>query len=186
MQRSPHPRSRESDKVLSDKECRDIMELNTLSHSERNEEKNNQSNYNFRTFVFAMAQQFKIDTLIDSGPFIEKQRRGRDSALSEQFGVMHHKTAIAKTALERETESLKIDIKRAEREMIEAADRLKKIQADKQVKVLKNELRKKEDSIFMDQMRLDLQLEQEIEALKSRSGLRAKVERHYLINISGK
>ena len=176
----------ESGKVLSDAVCRDIMELNVLSLSERNEAKNNQNNYNSRTFVSATIQPFKVDTLIDSEQFIEKRLLGRDSALSEQFGVMRHKTAIAKTALEREAESLKVDIKRAEREMTEAADRLKRIHADKQVKILKNDLRKKEDSIFMDRMRLDLQLEQEIEALKSRSGLRAKVQRHYLINVINK
>lgn len=175
-----------SGKVLSDAACRDIMELNVLSHSERNEAKNNQSNYNSRNFVSATIQPFRVDTLIDTEQFIQKRLRGRDSALSEQFGVMRHKTAIAKTALEREAESLKVDIKRAEREMTEAADRLKRIHADKQVKILKNDLRKKEDSIFMDRMRLDLQLEQEIEALKSRSGLRATVQRHYLINVIGK
>lgn len=176
----------ESGKVLSDAVCRDIMELNVLSHNERNEEKNNQNNYNSRTFVSAMIQPFKVDTLIDTEQFIQKRLLGRDSALSEQFGVMRHKTAIAKTALERDAESLKVDIKRAEREMTEAADRLKRIQADKQLKILKNELRKKEDSIFMDRMRLDLQLEQEIEVLKSRSGLRATVQRHYLIDVIGK
>lgn len=174
-----------SGKVLSDAQCRDVMEFNVLSHSEKNEAEKGGKNYNSRNFVSATIQPFKIDTLIDGEQFIEKQLRGRDSALSEQFGVMRHKTAIAKTALERETESLKADIKRAEREMTEAADRLKRIHADKQLKVLKNELRKKEDSIFMDRMRLDLQLEQEIEALKSRSGLKSVVQRHFLVVVSG-
>lgn len=176
----------DSGRVLSDAACREVMELNVLSHSERNEDKNSRRNYNSRNFVALTTQPFKVDTFVDGERFIEKRLSDRDSALAEQVGVMRHKAAIAKTALERDTEILKVDVKRAERELAEAADRLKKIQADKQVKVLKNELRKKEDSIFMDQMRLDLQLEQEIEALKSRNGLRAKVERHFLINVSGK
>ncbi|MEG0467872.1 MAG: hypothetical protein RR551_06245 [Mucinivorans sp.] len=159
------------------------MELNVLSYSEKNEGKKSQPNYNSRNFVSTMVHPFKVDTLIDGGWFVDRRLSERDFALSEQVGLMRHKTAISKTALERETESLKIDIRRAEREFSDSNDRLKRIQTDKQVKVLKNELRKKEDSIFMDRMRLDVQLEQQIEALKSCNGLKARVERHYLINV---
>lgn len=176
----------DSGRVLSDAACREVMEHNVLSYSEENEAKNNRRNYNSRNFVSLTTQPFKVDTLVDGNLFVEKRFAERDSALAEQVGVMRHKTAIAKTALERDTETLKVDIKRAERELAEAVDRLKRIQADKQVKVLRSELRKKEDSIFMDRMRLDVQLEQEIEALKSRSGLKAKVERHFLINVIGR
>lgn len=172
--------------VLSDQACRDIMELNVLSYNEKNEGNNKRRNYNSRNFVFSSVQPFKVDTYVDSNTFIGKHLSEKDSALAEHVSLMRHKIAIAKSALERDTENLKVDIKKAERELAEAVDRLKRIQADKQVKVLKNELRKKEDSIFMDRMRLDLQLEQDVEALKSRKGLKAQVQRHYLINVCGK
>ena len=73
----------------------------------------------------------------------------------------------------------------AEQALNNATDRLQKISADKQLKLLQHELKKKEDGLFFDQMRLDLQLEEEIKAFVDNAKMTAKVQRQFIIEVEG-
>lgn len=174
----------ESDKILSDKECREIMALPTVHFAEEKVAENCRENYNSRIFtVGSVLKPDRIDALVPTDEYIEKRLRERDSTQAEELATMKRRTAVAKTGLERDVAALDARIKVAEKEVEEAPDRLSKIQADKRLKVLRHELRQKQDNLFLDRMRLDLQLEQEVEAFVAGQQLKATVRRHYLIEV---
>lgn len=174
-------------RILPDKECRELMELPVVGFSEERVTENARKNYNSRIFTSQTElQPRQIDTLLPTDDFIQKRLQERDSEQAGQIGVMKHKTAIAKTRLEREADALAGQIKTAEQSLAEAPDRISRIQADKKLKVLQAELRRKQDGLFMDRMRLDWKLEQEIEEFVSGQQLTARVQRHFLIEVRGK
>lgn len=174
----------ESGKVLSDKECCEIMALPTVHFTEEKVAENCRENYNSRIFTVAsVLKPDRIDALVPTDEYIEKRLRERDSTQAEELAAMKRRTAVAKTRLERDVAALDARIKVAEKEVEEAPDRLSKIQADKRLKVLRHELRQKQDNLFLDRMRLDLQLEQEVEAFVAGQQLMATVQRHYLIEV---
>lgn len=175
-----------SGKTLSDRECRRIMELPVHSYTEEKTGEYVRKNYNSRIFTSQTElNPRQIDTLLPTDDFIQRRLQEKDSAQAGQIGVMKHKTAIAKTRLEREADALAGQIKAAEQSLADAPDRISRIQADKKLKVLQAELRRKQDDLFMDRMRLDLQLEQDIEAFIAGQQLTARVQRHYLIEVRG-
>ncbi|WP_288940730.1 SNF2-related protein [uncultured Alistipes sp.] len=177
----------ESGAQLTDAECRAIMALPTVDFTEEKVAENSRENYNSRIFTVGTPQRpDRLDTLVSTEECIARRLSERDSALAEELGAMKRRTAVAKTGLEREVTALNARIRVAERELTEASDRLGKIQADKRLKVLQHELRKREDSLFLDRMRLDLQLEQEAEAFVAGQQLTASVARHYIIDVKGK
>lgn len=171
---------------LSDADCRSIMELPTVDYTEEKVAENCRENYNSRIFtVGTPARPDPVDTLILTEEFVARRLTERDSAQAEELMRMKRRTAVAKTGLEREVAALEARIKVVQREVEEAEDRIGKIQADKRLKLLRRELQQKQDSLFLDRMRLDLQLEQEIDAFVAAQQLTATVQRHYLIEVHG-
>lgn len=176
-----------SGKILSDTECRRIMGLLVLGYTEEKTGEYVRKNYNSRIFTSQTEHHPRqIDTLLPTDDFIERRLREKYSVQAEQIAVMKHRTAIAKTGLERELVALKGQIKAAEQEVAAAPDRISRIQADKKLKILQAELRRKQDSLCMDRMRLDLKLEKEIETFIVDQLLTARVQRHYLVEVRGK
>ena len=175
-----------SGKILSDKECREIMELPVVDYEEERVAPNVRKNYNSRIFTSQTdLNPRQMDMLIPTEEFIDKRLNDRDSAQAEQIGVMKHKAAIAKTGLERDVDAITRQIKDVELSLSEAPDRISRIQADKKLKVLQAELRRKHDGLFMDRIRLDLQLEKDIETFIDDQQLTVRVQRHYLIEVRG-
>ncbi|MFI3262504.1 MAG: DEAD/DEAH box helicase, partial [Rikenellaceae bacterium] len=104
----------QSGKTLSNTDCKVIMNL-PIKEFEEKSKNDNQPNYNSRIFVGGYSRPNPLDTLIDRESYITKQLTESESAAAEEVSVMKRKTAIAKSALEREAESLKVEIKRAEK-----------------------------------------------------------------------
>lgn len=104
---------------------------------------------------------------------------------AEQIELLNRKTAVAKTKLERSLDEIKAKIKTAEQALSNANDRLQKISADKQLKLLQHELKKKEDGLFFDQMRLDLKLEEEIKVFVDNEKMIAKMQRQFIVEVEG-
>lgn len=108
------------------------------------------------------------------------------SEQAEQIELLKRKTAVAKSKQERLLDEIKTQVKIAEQTFNNAADRLQKISEDKELKLLQHELKKKEDGLFFDQMRLALQLEEEIKEFVDHEKMTAKVQRQFIVEVEGK
>lgn len=172
----------ESSKLLSDSDCRSVLELPVKECYEKSENKR-QRNYNSRIFVASSEQPHPLDRAIDRDKYISKELAENEGVTAEHISTLKRRAAIVKIAREREVEGLKIEIKRAEKMLSDVADRISKIKADKQLKVLRSDLHKREDSLFMEGMRLDIALEEQIKAFVSEQRFSAEVLRHFLIEV---
>lgn len=173
----------ETGTVLSDEACREIMELPVLEYSE-NSRGNMRRNYNTRMLA-PDTQTDPIDSLVPAERFIQKYLGERNTKEAEEIDTMKRKTAVAKTALEREVKMSEAKVKEAERVLADAPDRISKIRADKNLKLMQAELRQKRDNLFMERMRLDLKLEEQINAFIDTQRFTAKLLRHYVIEVRG-
>lgn len=177
----------ETGKILPDSDCREIMDLPLVDYFEGKIESKVRRDYNFR--IFTVDRDLKpcpLDGIVPTDHYIQKSISGKNSVTSEQIGLMRRRTAIAKTALERDVEKLKSEIKSTEKELSNATDRIGKIHVDKRLKVLRNDFRKREDALFMDRMRLDLELEKEIEEFAHEQEVTVNVLRHYHLVVGGR
>ena len=131
-------------------------------------------------FGVSSEQPHPLDRGIDKDKYISKELTDSEGVTAEHISTLKRRAAIVKTAREREVEGLKTEIKRAEKVLSDVADRIIKIKADKQLKVLRSDLHKREDSLFMEGMRLDIALEEQIKAFASEKRFSAEVLRHFL------
>ncbi|MCC8019183.1 MAG: hypothetical protein LIO85_05365 [Rikenellaceae bacterium] len=172
-------------RIIPDNECRKIMELPVVSYTENRLNLNIRKNYNSRNYTaVGMEERGELDIHVPADDFIRKHTDDRNAAHKEEIENLTRKTAIAKTGLEREVNVLKSQIKQTQQEVYNATDRIGKLQAGKRLKILRQELRRREDTLFLDRMRLDLQLEERIKQFIENQRFTAEVTRHYLIEVS--
>lgn len=97
------------------------MALPVLSYTEERGDENVRKSYNSRIFTSQTELNPRpIDLLLPAAGFIQRRLNERDSEQAGQTGVMKHKTAVAKTRLERKVDSVTRDIKAAEKSVAEA------------------------------------------------------------------
>lgn len=176
-----------SGKALSDEECCEIMGLPILEFSETRDSEVYRNSYNSR-LLFGRPRDavHSLDKLIPTEKYIQKRLEERNTAQAEEIENMKRKTALAKTVLERTVDGIKAQSKEAEQELSAASDRISKLAADKKLKLLQSELRRRQDGLFLDGMRLDLQLEEQIKVFIEGEQLMAKLDRQYVIEVEGR
>lgn len=170
----------ESGQALSSDECEKIFNLPVVSYITDGRK----TEYWLRGST-GQKGHCELDGSISSNEYIDKYLNEHKGEQAERIELLKRKTAVAKTKLERSLDEIKAQIKTADQALSNAADRLQKISADKQLKLLQHELKKKEDGLFFDQMRLDLQLEEEIKAFVDNEKMTAKMHRQFVIKVEG-
>lgn len=161
------------------------MTLPVVSYKEKFDNQT-RCNHNSRIFVAANDAMHPLDRSLTIDDCMAKYKGERDGVVAEQVDVIKRQTAIAKSRLERGGENLRGEIKSAEKDLSVAKDRLSKIKADKSLKLLRRDLQRFEDSLFMEGMRLDVELQQQIDNISDKQQLTTTVQRHFLIEIKGK
>ena len=177
----------ESGKVLTDEECRKIMSLPVLDYTETQDSGLYRNSYSSRMLTGSYESKLHpLDQIVHTEAYVQRRLEERNTVQTEEIENMKRKTALAKTGLERALDGIRAQIKEAEQQLSVASDRISKITADKKLKLLQSELRKRQDSLFLDGMRFDLQLEEQIKAFIEGEELTAKLSRQYVVRIVGK
>lgn len=169
-----------SGQALSGDECKRIFNLPVVSYITDGRK----TEYWLRGST-GRSGHHELDSYIPVNEYIDKYLNEHKGEQAEQIELLKRKTAVAKTKLERSLDEIKEQIKMAEQALSNVADRLQKISADKQLKLLQHELKKKEDGLFFDQIRLDLQLEEKIKAFVDNEKMTAKMQRQFVIKVEG-
>lgn len=169
----------ESGKVLNDDECRTIMDSLVANYSETG----NRTAYWLRNST-GSAKSHAIDQYVPKDEMIQKYTDSKSSAQSEEIDRIKLRSANAKSALEHSLDDMKLQVKSTKQELeAETGDRLKELTIGKQLKTLEQELRKKEENLFFEQMRLDVDLEAQIAEFLNNTKLTVNVRRQFLLKI---
>jgi len=163
-------------RTLSDKECCNIMALpvvNFTAHGEAIGQRN--------AHLLPEPASHPLDALIDSDVYIKRYAEESDPAVAEEVQRLRLMTEDQKAALERNLSELRRGLAGPS----SAANVSEKILAEKRRAVLEQEFKQKEQSLFMDKMRLDVALEEKIKEITEQAKLKATATRLFLIMVTG-
>lgn len=126
----------------------------------------------------------ELDRLVPKDELLAKQADKLSPAQAEEVDEMKLRTTAKKNALTRELAELDTQGKAAEAERAAVTnDRLKLLALEKKANLLRQEYLKKQESQFLDAMRLNLELERQIKEFTEKEKLTAKVTREFVVEV---
>lgn len=166
----------ESGEALSDTECRELLSLPAEAYTE--------SEHKTSHWLKSIGKPHELDRLISTDALLAEQRDKLSPAQAEEVERMKLRTATKKNDLARELSELETQVKAAdaERESI-TGDRLRLLALEKKATLLRQEYMKKQESQFFDSMRLDMELEQQIQEFIDQEKMTAKVTREFIVRV---
>lgn len=166
--------------MLTHDECADIMALPVASFDSSHDI------FGERNGISKRKRSHEFDRLIDTDLYIKRALSEMDGAVQEEIKRLKTTTQDRKIALERKIETLRNEVKA----LINTTDRAnsiaEKIQAEKRKTVAQKELKQREQQLFLDGMRLDVELEEQITKLTDDMKFTAVVERQFVTKVEGK
>ena len=93
------------------------------------------------------------------------------------------KASRQKSALEKNIADARQDVKKAREKLTTATDRLMELKIQKELNVLEKELKKKEEDLFLDQARIDIATEDEIDNIRGTDGIEFKLYQIFDVEI---
>jgi hypothetical protein len=163
-------------RALNDKECHDIMALPLVSFTAHGEAIGQRNAH-----LLPEPVPHLLDAMIAPDAYIKRYAEESDPAVAEEVQRLRLMTEDKKAALERSLSELRRGLAAPGN----AASVSEKILAEKRRAVLERELKLKEQSLFMDIMRLDVALEEKIREITEQARLKAAVTRLFLITVMG-
>ena len=101
---------------------------------------------------------------------IEKDLNEFKLAVAKEYATQNHITR-QKAALEQTLESLRQETSKIKDCIGSAKDRLEELKIQKQINEMEKQLRKKEEGLFLDQARIDVAAEDEIDLIRGVDGI---------------
>ena len=167
-------------RVLTHDECAKIMALPVASFAKEGE------TYGERDGITREKTPHELDGLISPDEYIRRTVTESDSAVKEEIERLRMLTQKRKISLEHDIETLRGEVKSMENSLGRASSIAEKVQAEKRKSAAKKELKQREQQLFLDGMRLDLELEEQIKGLADGAKMTAEVKRQFVINVEGK
>ena len=93
------------------------------------------------------------------------------------------KASRQKSALEQNISEARQDVKKIRETLSTASDRLSELKIQKELNVAEKELKKKEEGLFLDQARIDIATEDEIDNIRGTDGIEFKLYQIFDINV---
>ncbi|MDR0914621.1 MAG: helicase [Oscillospiraceae bacterium] len=168
----------ESGKVISGEECDEILNLPVVDYSEDDKKSAPFMKYTYQSHS-------NIDKYISADEYIRKSVLEKNSVQSEEIERMRLRAAKEKTALEREVNDLKSQIAAAEKEAESLTIRIKRLEIERKLSGLHNELMQKEENLFLGGIQADSNLQKQIGEFLENEKLTVKIERQFLLKVRG-
>jgi hypothetical protein len=162
---------------LNEKECRKIMALPTLQCKPR-------GILNGGKYAKQESKPHIVDSLVETNSFFDKAMK----ELSDESAVAIEEAVIwaeeEKAVLKLDAETIELKIKEIEKtKNIKKAEEIKQ---KKQINTLTKELKQKQQSVFMEELKVDVAKEKKIKEIKYGINLNLEVRRLFLLKAEGK
>lgn len=170
----------ESGRILTEKECLDILQMPVVEWSGNDTECHGNSSYslsNKETF-------YPNDPLGDN--LIKKYSEEKSQTVQGDIDLIQLKATRQKTILEQSLAELRQQVKKTKETALGTAnDRLAELQAQKKINALEKELKSKEQGLFFEQMRIDAAAEKEINQFTLKDELFARPYKIFKVQVKG-
>ena len=166
----------EDGKLLTHNECEDILNSPVYFFEEQGERK---------AYWLKSEKNDNMDRLINLDEYVKKEEEKLTPMQQEEISRMKLAAANKKNILFHSLDDTELDMKQAEREKESVkSDRLKLLKIERKISSLKNEIRKKKEGLFFDEMRIDVDLENKINEFLGREKITARAARQFVVEIN--
>lgn len=166
--------------ILTNSECLRIMDLPVAAFTSSGD------TYGERDGVSKPKSKNDLDELVNIDDFIKRAVTDTDEARREEIACVNDRTYHQKQALNRNISLLKNQLLQIENALSKAGNVSEKIDAEKKQASFSRELKQKEQSLFLDGIRLDTEAERIIKELTEQANLTAEVTLQFVIRVEGK
>lgn len=163
--------------ILSDSECREIMNLPAQRFAAHGE------TYGERDGISKTKPPNELDTLIDPTDYTQRAASDTDDARREEIEAVRNQAYHRKQALSRDIEVLKGELRQMDNTLSHTASVAERVDAEKRKSTASRDLKSQEQSLFMDSMRLDVEAEEAVKRLTEQANLTVEVKRQFVINV---
>lgn len=169
----------DSQRILSDEECRKIFSLPVLHYTEEGKK----ATHGMRSVTFA---KYEFDQYIHQDEWIEKERVRLAPRQAAEVEKMKLQAMQKKASLERDIAYLEKQLKMIEGKADAAMDRLSQMQWQKRKNTLKRDYMQRKENQYLEEMQIDLQLEKDIQAFCRKQDIYPYVMREFEVRVEGK
>ena len=163
-------------RLMTEEECHKVI---NLPIKELNAEENNRP-YWLKTA--GGTSHDLLDTRIQRD-LKERYIKENTGKFDADVDLIKIKASRQKSALEKNIADTRQDVKKAREKLTTTTDRLMELKIQKELNVLEKELKKKEEDLFLDQARIDIATEDEIDNIRGTDGIEFKLYQIFEVNI---
>lgn len=168
------------DEILSDEQCRSLLALPICGFTEVGR----------RAAAWlkgstGRGKPHELDALIDKQSFQKRAMLEVNESRREEVQSITERARRNKSELNRKIESLKNELRQIENALSRTASVTDRVIAEKKKATASRDLKKQEQSLFMDGLRIDAEAEAAIQKLTDNANLSAEVTRLFAIEITG-
>ena len=166
----------DDNKILLHSECENILNSPVYSFEEQGDRKP----------YWLKSEKFdKMDGLVNLDEYVKKEEEKLTPMQHEEIDRMKLAAANKKNSLQHSLDGIELDMKQAEKEKESVrSDRLKLLMIERKISALKNELLKKKEGLFFDEMQIDVDLENKINEFLGREKITAKAARQFVVEVN--
>jgi hypothetical protein len=165
---------------ITDAECRGLMEFPIQTFTETGR----RAAAWLKSSV-GRGKPHELDRLLDTQPFKDRAVLEVSDARREEIAAIQERARREKSLQSREVESLKNELRQIENVLSRTASAADRVDAEKRRATAAKSLKSREQSLFMDGLRIDAGAESAVQALTENANLTAKVTRLFAIEIIG-
>jgi hypothetical protein len=170
----------ESGCILTDDDCKSILDIPVVDYTE--------SEHKAPCWLRSSGgrnPKNELDRFIDESEYIQKYQSENRMALNDEIERMKLRTAARKAALEHALADIRTEVKALERDAENNRNRVVQMNAKKKLTALQRELMEKEERLFLDNMKLDAELENKIDELTGAGKLKCSITPQFVLTITG-
>lgn len=166
-------------RLLDENECREIMALPVIGHTASHE------TYGDRDGLSKTKPPHEFDKLIDPAVYTARAAADTDDSRREEIAAISERARREKSLLNREVESLKNELRQIENALSRTSSAAERVDAEKRRATAAKSLKGREQSLFMDGLKIDADAEIAVQKLTDNANLAATVNRLFAIEIIG-
>lgn len=168
----------ECGKILSDEECRAIFELPVASCIE--------GDHKAASWLKSGNRFHELDRHLNTDKLASKYAGEQNPVIAEEIERMKLAAAKAKSTLSHALDDIRSEIATVTKEVENLTDRVRQMQAQKRLRVLQKGLLQKEESLFYDSAKLDIETDEKIAVFTANQQLTCRAVRQFVVKVTGR
>ncbi|GHU55230.1 hypothetical protein AGMMS49975_16760 [Clostridia bacterium] len=168
-----------SGRILTDDECCRIMEQPVLGFSDKG------TTYGECDGATKEKSPNSMDKLVNPAEYIQRASADIDEIQKEELESIERKCYNKKQALIREVEVLKSELRQIELAASHKVGIVERVAAEKKKVAVGQSLKRREQTLFLDGLRLEQSAEEEIKKIVDNANFTTEVYRYFSIRVSG-